>query len=282
MFLLVPSKLAIPFQTAFWGLLFLCLHSALHAVSQDNPLVNALVKTLNSNNDESRRLEALQQLEKAGALTAVHITRSITDISPKIRAESLRIGKSLAAQDPDLMVRLMALANDRSPTVKIEAIPFLLSINHPKSRALFLQVFKAEADNPTIWPIAIPKLGDDLLPSVESLASSDAWKKESPRRTEFYEIAANHLREAGSKTNVEQLLQFLATAQSPPRWTRTALLRGLLGQPASKSTELIPVTTTLTFDSIPPCVQSLLDSKDKDIVSLIRNPNSALRWPISP
>ncbi len=275
---LVRSKLALPFQTALLALLFLCLHGFLHAVSQDN----ALIQTLNSNSDESRRLDALHQLEKAGTLTAIHITRSITDISPNIRAESLRIGKGFAAQDPDLMVRLMALANDRSPIVRIEVMPFLLSINHPKARALFLQVFRAEADNPKTWPIAIPQLGADLLPCVESLASSDDWKKEAPRRTQFYEIAANHLREEGSKAGVEQLLQFLATAQSPPRWARAALLRGVLGQQASQSNELAPVTATLVFDSIPPCVQALLDSKDKDIATIIRNPNSALRWPISP
>jgi hypothetical protein len=60
----------------------------------------ALLRTLNPDPSESKKLEAITQLEKAGPLEAVQIKRSIADTLAVIRAAMVRRGAPLRAADP--------------------------------------------------------------------------------------------------------------------------------------------------------------------------------------
>lgn len=97
----------------------------------------ALLRTLNTDSSEQKRLGALAELEKDGPLEASQISRSITDTSPSIRAAMIRIGAPLAASDPDLELRLIALAHDRSPEVQLQMLKTLPSLRHASAKAAY-------------------------------------------------------------------------------------------------------------------------------------------------
>ena len=94
-------------------------------------LVNAgegaspLLKTLNSDASEKKRLEALQHLERGGGIDAQQLLRMICDTSPAIRAAAVRIGSPMVVSDPELELRLIALSNDRSPLVQEQMLKSL-------------------------------------------------------------------------------------------------------------------------------------------------------------
>ena len=97
----------------------------------------ALLRALNSDSSEAKRLDALRQLEKSGPLEAAQILRSITDTSPAIRAAMVRLGAPLSSGDPELALRLLALSNDRAPQVQRQMLVVLPSFTHPDARAAY-------------------------------------------------------------------------------------------------------------------------------------------------
>ena len=108
----------------------------------------AQLRTLNSDTSEAKRLEALKQLEKSGPLEAAQILRSITDTSPAIRAAMVRLGAPLAAGDPELAVRLLALANDRAPQVQRQMLLALPSFTQPEARAAYRKLLETARRSP--------------------------------------------------------------------------------------------------------------------------------------
>jgi hypothetical protein len=82
-------------------------------------------------------LEALRQLEKEGPLESAQIQRSITDTSPSIRAAMVRLGAPLSEKDAELALRLLALANDKSPQVQRQMLLSLPSFAHPEAKAVY-------------------------------------------------------------------------------------------------------------------------------------------------
>ena len=103
----------------------------------------ALLRTLNSDPSEAKRLEALSQLEKSGPLEAAQILRSITDTSAAVRAAMVRLGAPLSAGDPELAVRLLALSNDRDPRVQRQMLLALPSFTHPDAKAAYRKLLES-------------------------------------------------------------------------------------------------------------------------------------------
>lgn len=239
-----------------------------------------LQKTLNSAPDESQRLTAFSKLEASGALDAQQIIRSITDTSPLIRANALRVGTSIATQDPELELRLLALAHDRSSPVRLQLLASLPKLPSPKSSALFLQVLSAEIENPNSWPTAITSLKENLWPALLKLHTDPSWKKDSSGRTRFLELASDALRQSASIETISAIFDFCADSTLPDqRWFRIALLRGLLGRaPGIKE----PAPKTVRLDSTPASLQTLLSSKDSDIRKILTAPGALILWPSSP
>ncbi len=121
-------------------LAFLVLAGLLPCPGAESPLT--LLRTLNSDSSEAKRLEALSQLEKSGPLEAAQILRSITDTSPAIRAAMVRLGAPLSSGDPELALRLLALANDRAPQVQRQMLAVLPSFTHPNARAAYRKLLE--------------------------------------------------------------------------------------------------------------------------------------------
>ena len=102
----------------------------------------ALLRTLNSDSSEAKRLAALSQLEKSGPLEAAQILRSITDTSPAIRTAMVRLGAPLCGGDPELAVRLLALSNDRAPQVQRQMLLVLPSLTQPEARTAYRKLLE--------------------------------------------------------------------------------------------------------------------------------------------
>ncbi len=114
----------------------LILASSLHAGAPAAPQAESpapLLRILNSDPSETKRLDALAQLERTRSVDAQQIARSICDTSPAIRAAIVRIGAGLALNDPELQLRLIALSNDRSPLVQAQMLKTLPTF--PSARA---------------------------------------------------------------------------------------------------------------------------------------------------
>jgi hypothetical protein len=101
------------------------------------------LRTLNTDPSEPKRLSALAELEKGAPLESTQITRSITDTCDKIRAAMIRLGAPLAATDPDLELRLIALAHDRSPVVQLQMLKTLPTLKHPSAAVAYRKLLAA-------------------------------------------------------------------------------------------------------------------------------------------
>lgn len=101
---------------------------------------SALQQVLNTNQSEGKRLEALQALEKTGEIDAPQIIRSICDTSAVIRAEMVRLGTPLATTDPELELRLIALANDRTFIVQKQMLKSLPQFPSARAATAFQRV----------------------------------------------------------------------------------------------------------------------------------------------
>ena len=96
-----------------------------------------LLRVLNTDQSEVKRLEALRALEKTGGIDVQQILRSICDTSPAIRAEVIKLGTHMAVSDPELEMRLVALANDRAPIVKMQMLKSLPQFPSPRAGTAF-------------------------------------------------------------------------------------------------------------------------------------------------
>ena len=121
------------------SLTLLCLGDAKASTEGVVPLL----RILNTDQSETKRLEALQSLEKTGGIDAQQIARSICDTSAKIRATMVRLGTQMATEDPELELRLIALANDKSPIVQIQMLKSLPLLQSPRAAAAFQKLLGA-------------------------------------------------------------------------------------------------------------------------------------------
>ena len=120
-----------PLVSRFIPVILLVLNLSVLAVQAASEGAGALLHVLNTDQSDTKRLEALRALEKTGDIDAPQILRSICDISPVIRAECVRLGTRIAAADPELEMRLIALANDLTPVVKVQmlkSLPYFPSV----------------------------------------------------------------------------------------------------------------------------------------------------------
>ena len=108
----------------------------------------ALLRTLNSDPSETKRIEALKQLEKSAPFEPAQILRSIADTSPVIRAAMARLGTPLCANDPELALRLLALSNDRAPQVQQQMLRSLPSLPHPDAKAAYRKLLESARRSP--------------------------------------------------------------------------------------------------------------------------------------
>lgn len=119
-------------------LALLCLGDARASTEGAGPLL----RILNTDQSETKRLEALGALEKTGGIDAQQIARSICDTSARIRAAMVRLGTQMAADDPELELRLIALANDKSPVVQVQMLKSLPLLRSPRAAAAFRKLLE--------------------------------------------------------------------------------------------------------------------------------------------
>lgn len=131
-------------MSRFISVIVLVLNLSVVAVHAASEGAGALLHVLNTDQSEAKRLEALRALEKTGDIDTPQILRSICDISPVIRAESVRVGTRIAAADPELELRLVALANDLASVVKMQMLKSLPYFPSARAAAAF-QKLLAEA-----------------------------------------------------------------------------------------------------------------------------------------
>lgn len=250
------------------------------AAPSSTPQITELLRILNKDPEESKRLDAFKKLEALSAFDAQQLSRSITDTSANVRAYAVRLGETLAANDPELELRLLALAYDRTSIVRLQMLATLPSFHHPQARAALLSVLTAEVENPKSWPLALNALKPWLWLALETLTAEPLWKKESPGRSRFLELAGNAIRETTPGDELNSLLVLVSDESARPRWLRLALLRGVLApfNPADKSTPL----TRVHFSKMPPAIRTLLNSKDTEFHKLLKSPPLLLSWPDEP
>jgi len=114
------------------------------------------LRVLNTDQDEAKRIEAMRLLEKMGGIDALQIARSICDTSPAIRAAMVRLGSRMAATDPELELRLIALANDRSPLVQAQMLKSLPLFPSARASAAFQKLLSTAltAKDPSLRALA--------------------------------------------------------------------------------------------------------------------------------
>ncbi len=238
-----------------------------------------LIRVLNTAQDEAPRLAALHKLEASGAIDAPLLMRCLTDTSPRIRAEVLRIGEPWATTDAELELRLLGLLHDKSPIVRQQLLKTLPALTSERAQAAWIPLLKKEIETPGTVQIAVRGLGHRLLPTFLALAVDPQWNTASGGRTSFFEVAANALCDP---PNPDTALALLSLCADParPKWLRLATLRGANGRVPG----LLPASPvqTLRFSEPPAPLRNLLHSRDPEILSLLTAPGGRFLWPSGP
>jgi hypothetical protein len=259
----------------FWGLIAVASLS----LAADPASKAELLRLLNTAQEEAPRLAALRKLEASGAVDAPLLMRCLTDTSPRVRAEVLRIGKPWLTTDPELELRFLALVHDRSPIVRQELLKTLPAMTSERARATWIPLLKKEIDSPGTPHLAVQALGHRILPTLQTLALAPEWNTASAGKITFFEFAANTLCDPPTPDVAVALLS-LCAEPTRPKWMRLAILRGANGriQPSRPGSDL----KTLRFPEAPSPLRNLLHSKDPEILSLLTAPGGRFLWPAGP
>ena len=227
----------------------------------------------------TERLDAFNQLQSSNALDTPTILQCITDISPDIRLKALQAGLPIAPSNPELALRLSALANDLSPKVRIATIPILVAQNTPRSLNLLTQVFLRDIDSRESHASLLPHLTTNSTAILPSILTSLAAQKTSSTRVAFLESLGHSIRHSKSEEQIIALLNICNTLStndnSDQVWIPLALLKGLLGL----SKPIPQNSTPFTLSTIPPVLTQLHNSSNRSIRTLFTSQNLLLHWP---
>ena len=235
------------------------------------PSTAELVRMLNTDGDDQKRLAAIHLLEKASPLDAKQITRSLADTSAVIRTEVIRLAMPLLPEDPELQIRLLALCNDRSETVRLQLLKSLRHFNHPSKQKSLLRILTLQVASADGALAATRALQGSEWEMLRSLLANPDFRNQTETNAKILGLLATPIGKLPE--NIVEALDFIAGDTGIPPQLQTAILRGI--QPAESDTKL-------PLPRKPASLAALTSSANTELSEAAKRLESHLVWPEFP
>jgi len=235
------------------------------------PSTAELVRILNTDGDHQKRLAALHLLEKTSPPDSKQITRSIADTSAEIRAEVIRLALPLVPQDPELQIRLLALSNDRSETVRLQLLRSIRHFSHPSKQKSLLRILTLQVTSADGALAAGRMLQGFEWEVLKSLLTNPDFRNQTETNAKILDLLTAPI--AKLPESILEALDFIAADVGVPPWLQTAILRGI--RPTESEVKL-------PLPRKPTSLATLTSSADTDLSEAAKRLESHLVWPEFP
>jgi hypothetical protein len=230
-----------------------------------------LSHVLNTDGDDQKRLSALRQLEETSPPDAKQITRSLADTSAAIRAEIIRLALPLIATDDELQIRLLALANDRSESVRLQLLKFIQHFNHPLVNKSLLRILTLQVGSKAGNAAAQSALQGSEWETLKRLLGNPDFNAPTEAHSKILHLLTTGI--ATIPESMMELLDFIASDTNVPPGRRVEILRAAC--PRENDAKL-------PLPRKPDALSSLTSSPEAEIRDAARKLESQLVWPEFP
>lgn len=230
-----------------------------------------LSHVLNTDGDDQKRLSALRQLEETSPPDAKQITRSLADTSAAIRAEIIRLALPLIATDNELQIRLLALANDRSESVRLQLLKFIHHFNHPSVKKSLLRILTLQVGSTAGTAAAESAIQGSEWQILKQLLGNPNFNVPTEAHSKILHLLTTGI--ATIPESMMELLDFIASDATIPPGRRAEILRAAC--PRENDAKL-------PLPRKPDALFSLTSSPEAEIHDAARQLESHLVWPEFP
>lgn len=185
--------------------------------------VGTLEKMALQNPGTLGRLHALWTLEGLGKLNAQLVSQALTDPSPGVRENAIRLAEPFLNSSPTLIRHLISLQEDANEKVRYQLLCTLGNLTTPEANAAREKLLFRDMQDPWVQVAALSALPagqSDLLGTILSKFDPD-----KPEFTALIERLSTMAATTGSAEDIHAILN-RATSESNRSWA-PALLRGL-------------------------------------------------------
>ncbi len=114
---------------------------------QDRTAVPLLRKRLAESKFDVGRMHILWALDGLDALEEADLAAGLSDPSPGVREHALRLSESRLAQFPELVGKMLSLADDAEPRVRFQAAFTLGEVDDPRAVAALASIARRDSDD---------------------------------------------------------------------------------------------------------------------------------------
>jgi len=192
--------------------------------------VEPLVRLFKDSPSELARLHALWTLEGLGKLDGTLVETALDDPEPGVRQNAIRLAESRLAAAPNLVEKLLKLAVDPNPKVRLQLLCTLGFVDFLPSRAVQEKLLLENIDDPWMQVAALSASSARAPQLFDRAASPQAGIiiQESSGRSSFFRLVCSVI---GARQNAREVRRVLTTVSRLPRagseWWRAASLEGL-------------------------------------------------------
>ena len=194
--------------------------------SGDATVAPALKKLAASANDPAVRLQVLWTLQGLDQIDEPTVSAALSDPHPKIRAAALRLSEPFLTEASKLTPRVLKMAGDKAPEVKLQLAFTLGEIKGAQAEAAMAAILLTSAENVYIRDAIVSGLQNRELEFLQLLLAQKSWQTKSPGRDVLLGNLANCILKEGNPGRVGTLLDLVASLQG---WQQAALIDGLAG-----------------------------------------------------
>jgi putative membrane-bound dehydrogenase-like protein len=214
---------------------------------QDRTAVRPLQELARDASRPQGRAHALWTLHGLKALEDALIEGALTDPTPGVREQALRLAEDRLAASPRLRAAVVACADDPDPRVRFQAAFTLGEADSPEVAAALARVARRDVDDP--WTqVAVLSSARHLAPGLlEALArDKDYIRGSRATHVQFLTRLAALVGASAAEADLVSTLNLLAVEGNRPEGWQVAVLEGLgqgmqnSGQPLSQLWEAPP------------------------------------------
>jgi hypothetical protein len=242
-----------------------------NSAGEKPPSAAELVRILNTDGDDQKRLAALHSLEKTSPPDAKQITRSLADTSPEIRVEVIRLALPFLAGDPELQIRLLALCNDRSEAVRLQLLKFIRHFSHPSKQKSLLRILTLQVVSPEGALAASRTIQGAEWETLKLLLANPDFGDQTNTNGKILGLLTAPI--AKLPENIMESLDFIAGGNGVPPQLQAAVLRGI--RPAERDIKL-------PLPRKPASLAALRSSTNAELSEAAKQLESHLVWPEFP
>lgn len=249
----------------------------------DIDTVDLLIRMASDGPTPVARLHALWTLNGMNQLEMPVALGALSDADPQVRTAAVRLCERFLdpAGGPRILPRLLSVAADRDPNVRVQLLLTLSAVADPQAQAAAASLIESSDGilPALVRDSAISGLRGRELEFLRMILRRPAWESKNPLRSQILSGLARCIILEHRTAAVAALLELAANQAIAQQWRCAALLHGM--------TELVPGSLRrkprlIYLDHEPESFAQLLGTRDDAIRKLARKLDQTIAWPGKP